>query len=463
MKIKAAYLMYAFLMLSLVLSGCQPAVSTEAAVEEVVEVLVETLEEAWDIADMVPQMPEVGGAQIQLDTYLSGSDFSGSEIPVESIVSGYLRSWDLPDHGVIYLTLLQFNSSESAGFVYEGFSSELRDQTTSMKFGIDSIITYSEFDLVVGGVWYGEFLIIAGTAIVDESGISPPTEAAIDLIYRCADNLESALDLGLGTKPNNQEIAIMASVRPERTPISIIKKPLTSEIPFALADTMTSKDVKITLGTAAGNNGYVIIRLVTTNQGVTKTGPPKICKYRVDAYITEIFLKDDGDDFFRGNGDVTLYADLKTICDRVEYKTGDIAPTDGVESGVPLNFTANGKTDGRKITSLECESKCVSNCNYSVHIIAMDADSNDALDIAGYLLNIGAKISNNTKVLGDVQNLRKTLLHKEKEISSSEQSQLQTLFRNLRGDYLGEGNWPLSTGGSQPVEIPAPPADESKP
>ncbi len=437
-------------LLAIILAGCQPTPVNEQP------------HAVFELRSIMPEQPSHAEALLQLDTYITEEDLRGEEEATGIITDGYLRSWDTGNESAIYLLVLQCRDSESASDIYQIFAEGILDDLEPLDLGTESLIAHSDLGLAVGGVWMESFVIISGTAVFSENGTPLAPQIVIDLLETSTNQLETftqAFPQNTQTMVNTSQIE--SSLSPEG-PMS--GKYLANEVPAVEADTMTSQDIKIPLQLEDDANGHITIRLVTTNLGVSQENPTRECNYRVDAYIANIELTtEDGDDkLFRGNGDVMVYVDLQTVCDRVEYKTGDIAPKDGVESGKPIDFTGGNKTDGWKITTLECERDCLSQCQYSIYVNVRDADSNDALDIAGYLLSIGAKLTNNTKVVGDVKNLKEVLTGQPKEISSSDQSSLKTYFSNLRGDYLGQGNWPTSAQGPQNIKLPEPPEKDAE-
>jgi len=370
--------------LSILLSSCSGAAQEAPAepflsLEQVIPMVIEPAE-LFD--------------NLLIDEEISNQILEETNKPPGPIADGYLRAWKMIDEdSLIYAMVLEFIYEADARMAFEEFEEGLKNNTEELGIGDESVISYSDFNLAVAAVRNGYFFILTGSAILTED--APVPDLAI------VPGLVKFLKANAPARYVSQH-ALLSQLMPQK------------------AETFT-----IQLNREGKNNGQMTVGIITKNLGKVESGK---CKYEIEAYLRDILVKDDGDDFTRGNGDVITYFKFTTICGVLEYRTTDIAPEDGVKSGKKLDFTVNNTSDGRLITSFTCEADCKSQCAYSVFGYARDIDTSDALDVTAAILTLGIRLTNKPgkdaiiKDINKLNSLRKALMPLVKAIQVKKRS-----------------------------------------
>ncbi len=435
--------------LSILLSSCSGAAQEAPAepflsLEQVIPMVIEPAE-LFD--------------NLLIDEEISNQILEETNKPPGPIADGYLRAWKMIDEdSLIYAMVLEFIYEADARMAFEEFEEGLKNNTEELGIGDESVISYSDFNLAVAAVRNGYFFILTGSAILTEDAPVPDLAIVPGLVKLCNDNLKNhpagSMTAERPLAKPTRNISNYSDLKANAPARYVSQHALLSQLMPQKAETFT-----IQLNREGKNNGQMTVGIITKNLGKVESGK---CKYEIEAYLRDILVKDDGDDFTRGNGDVITYFKFTTICGVLEYRTTDIAPEDGVKSGKKLDFTVNNTSDGRLITSFTCEADCKSQCAYSVFGYARDIDTSDALDVTAAILTLGIRLTNKPgkdaiiKDINKLNSLRKAL--GLPEISSWAGSNILGETRKIYGDALGEGN-----SGEKKVDMPPTPSAEAEP
>jgi hypothetical protein len=372
---------------------------------------------------------------LEWNTLLEGS-VDPRAIDLLLATAAYIRVWQM-DNKLLWAMVCQFANSTDAKDDYDLAKAELSDASQLETIGEECSSLTSPSGLKLFIFYRQQYLVITGSAIMNDPNTSPPDPALVQKLAEEIDKRVKSLSdsvtdsitttSSFGSQPVPVHFAGYLSHQAEQKAPSI------------------STDVKVELRKEGKLNGTITLRIKIFFLGKKNDK----CKYRIGLYITKVEgIEDDGDGFARGAGDLFVAGEFDTICGTFPFFTGEIGDFAAGQKE-PLDLTDGGKKDGylacfKKWCFQECEIDCrKKEFEFSLRILVRDNDTDDILDILSSVLKIAARLLKKPihreaakKAAEGIDKLKgKALEEIKKEVAEDPIS----AARKVRGDDIGEG------------------------